>query len=78
MKDYLIYVNYRLSGCAIYKVTTEDIFHDIGVLLYCEPEAVKSFTFEESTSERLEYWKKKNTTIYDYPRWREQYAMSKM
>ena len=26
MKEYLIYVNYSLSGFTIYKVTTEDIF----------------------------------------------------
>lgn len=79
MKEYLIYVNYSLSGLCIYKVTTQDIFHDIGVMMYCAPEAVKFFTFVESTSERLEYWKKQNKTIYDYPRrWKERYAMSKM
>lgn len=79
MKEYLIYVNYSLSGCTIYKVTTKDIFHDIGVLMYCAPEMVKFFTFVECTSERLEYWKEQKKTIHEYPeRWKKQYELSKM
>lgn len=79
MKEYLIYVNYSLSGLCIYKVTTQDIFHDIGVLMYCSSEMVKFFTFVECTSGRLEYWKALKKVIYDYPeRWKNQYELSKM
>lgn len=68
---YLLYVQYNLSGFAVYEIEADDIFHVMGRAMYCSDEKIDRFDFVEDTQFRREYWKEQNMKIQKCPfKWR--------
>lgn len=65
MKTYLVKVRYALTGLLVYKVETEDLYHDVGKLVLRSIEKIEDIRYSDWTQEREDFWIENGYTIYN-------------
>ena len=66
MREYLVKVNYALSGLKVYRVKTDNIYRIIGKFYCTSLEHITRIDYSRYTSERESFWISEGFEVIEY------------